>query len=366
MFASAKVNSVSRATSRRVTSKSSHVYFFKIMVKLFLKHVLGVGVDHRGVYGDTAAYYGTLEQQGRLTLHLHMLIWIKNSLTPQEIRDCIKDPNSDFQQRMVEYLESVHVGEFVNGTMVDVSEKVKKKEEDPSYVNPTMIMSRPAAPPCTKHGSDHMVDCESCIQHDTWIKEYTDEVNNIVFRSNIHGHNEGCGFVKTGTCKARFPRQTFPHTTVDPETGALNMKKGEAWLNTYTPVLSYLLRCNSDITSLLSGTAIKSVISYVTDYITKTPLKTHTMFDAIRRVFDKNSEMLLSDSSDRKQKARSILTKIVNTLTASSEIGGPMAAMYLLNHNDHYTSHKFRICFWRTYVSAVRHAWEMTCQKHQK
>ncbi|EIW51233.1 uncharacterized protein TRAVEDRAFT_81261, partial [Trametes versicolor FP-101664 SS1] len=44
------------------------------------------------------------------------------------------------------------------------------------------------------------------------------------------------------------------------------------------------------------------------------------------------------------------ITKIVNSLTACSEIGGPMAAMYLLKHPDHYKSHKFRTCFWRGYV----------------
>ena len=82
------------------------------MVDLFIKHVLGVGLNRPGLYGDTAGYYGTVEQQGRLTLHLHMLLWIKNSMTPQEIRDRIMDPNSDFQKAMVEYLKSVHMGEF--------------------------------------------------------------------------------------------------------------------------------------------------------------------------------------------------------------------------------------------------------------
>jgi hypothetical protein len=58
--------------------------FFNFMVELFIKHVLGVGADHSGIYGDTSAYYGTVEQQGRLTLHLHMLLWIRGSLSPQE------------------------------------------------------------------------------------------------------------------------------------------------------------------------------------------------------------------------------------------------------------------------------------------
>jgi len=34
------------------------------------------------------------------------------------------DPNSDFQKRIVEYLESVHVGEFMTGTMDEVKEQV--------------------------------------------------------------------------------------------------------------------------------------------------------------------------------------------------------------------------------------------------
>jgi len=56
--------------------------FFHFMMQAFIKHVLGVDTDHPGIYGDTAAYYGTVEQQGRLTLHMHMLLWIRGALTP--------------------------------------------------------------------------------------------------------------------------------------------------------------------------------------------------------------------------------------------------------------------------------------------
>ena len=37
------------------------------------------------VFGETEAYYGTVEQQGRLTLHLHTLLLIKNALSPSDI-----------------------------------------------------------------------------------------------------------------------------------------------------------------------------------------------------------------------------------------------------------------------------------------
>ena len=57
------------------------------MIQAFIKHVLGMDADHPGIYGTTSLYYGNVEQQCHLTLHLHMLLWIKGALTPQEICD---------------------------------------------------------------------------------------------------------------------------------------------------------------------------------------------------------------------------------------------------------------------------------------
>src|SRR5215471_12778260 len=98
-------------------------------------------------------------------------------------------------------------------------------------------------------------------------------------------------------------------TMIEPETGALLMKKGEEWMNTVTPVLTYLMLCNTDVTSLLSGTAIKAVVAYISDYITKSSLKTYMLFDAITAIFKKNSELLGGDA-DRREKARQLMTQV--------------------------------------------------------
>jgi len=128
-------------------------------------------------------------------------------------------------------------------------------------------------------------------------------------RRNRKKSEEGVSISKE-TAKRGFPDR-FEETQVDPKTGALNVKKGEKWINTLTPVVTYLLRCNSDVTSLLSGTAIKAIVAYISDYVTKPGLKTYTIFDTIRSVFDKNSEML-GGTQKRQDKARSLITKIVN------------------------------------------------------
>ncbi|KAA1479921.1 hypothetical protein DENSPDRAFT_789682, partial [Dentipellis sp. KUC8613] len=131
------------------------------------------------------------------------------------------------------------------------------------------------------------------------------------------------------------------------------MKKGEAWLNTFTYSLSYLLRCNSDVTSLLSGTAIKSIVAYITDYITKSPLNTHVIFEAVKTVFDRNTDYLQDDIC-RQEKARKLVVQIVNNLTVKLEMGAPMACLYLLSHPDHYTNEKFKVFFWRPYIQEVQ------------
>jgi len=69
-----------------------------------------------------------------------MLLWILNSLSSQEIRDQIMDPNSDFQKKIVEYLESVHVGEFMNGTMNEVKQQVGENMKAEDYKDPKFCL----------------------------------------------------------------------------------------------------------------------------------------------------------------------------------------------------------------------------------
>jgi hypothetical protein len=74
-------------------------------------------------------------------------------------------------------------------------------------------------------------------------------VDDLVSKSNIHNcergtNKDGSQQIKDmhhvidntyGKCKARFPRPIFKCTEVDPESGSLNMKKLEQWMNFITP-----------------------------------------------------------------------------------------------------------------------------------
>ena len=123
-------------------------------------------------------------------------------------------------------------------------------------------------------------------------------------------------------------------------------------LNTISPCVTYLFRCNMDVTSLLSGTSIKAVISYVTDYIAKPTLKTHQIFTTAYNVFDRNANLDVDDDSCT-DNAQKLILKVVNALSSKMEIGCPMASMYLLQNPDHYTSHEFISFWWKSFINNV-------------
>ncbi|KAJ7106604.1 hypothetical protein C8R44DRAFT_562791, partial [Mycena epipterygia] len=225
-----------------------------------------------------------------------MLIWIKSALSPQEIRDKMMLPDSSFQREMIAYLESCHVGEFLTGTMADVKAKVPYQNKSRqgmhdvifdevrtatpvSYDDPTQTL--PVAPPplCTECIG---LMCQNCKDIKNWWVSYEDTVDDLILRSNVHSCRK-----PDGTCSARFPRDIFDKTEVDPSDGAINVKKLEPMINCVTPDLTYCLRCNTDVTSLLSGTSIKAVVAYISDYVTKATLKLYHIFDTVNAILNK-------------------------------------------------------------------------------
>lgn len=155
--------------------------FFDHVVRLMIKHVLGVGEDHPGLYGETAAYYSTIEQQGCLTLHLHLILWIKGALSPQQIRDKIMNADSIFQQELINYLESCHIGEFMTGTIDQVSNQrpildnkigqgihtiidptiiVTENKIDSTYIDPTQTLPQKTSLGCKDN--NHLIYIETC------------------------------------------------------------------------------------------------------------------------------------------------------------------------------------------------------------
>ncbi|KAF8240419.1 hypothetical protein L208DRAFT_1161700, partial [Tricholoma matsutake] len=232
-----------------------------------------------------------------------MLLWIRSTCSPEEVRSRLLKPESQFHHKLIEYLEGCHSGDFMSGPMENVENNVKLSSESANYKNPTESFPEPPPPYC--HNLPHAADskeCGSCNKLSSWWSRFKSTVDDLLLKSNTHKCStnrnkdgsqnkarpyKGCLDNVWGRCQAQFPRMVFANTEVDAESGSINLKKGESWLNTFTYAVTYIFRCNTDVTSLCSGTAIKGVLLYVSNYVTKPALKTHVIFDTIRSMFQK-------------------------------------------------------------------------------
>ncbi|KAJ6549209.1 hypothetical protein B0H10DRAFT_1818444 [Mycena sp. CBHHK59/15] len=147
---------------------------------------------------------------------------------------------------------------------------------------------------------------------------------------------------KDGTCSTQFPRDLYSKTEVDPIDGSIEMNKLEPMLNCMTPDVTYCMRCNTDITCLLSGTAIKAVVAYIFDYMTKASFKMYQMFETVKAVLERKTESI-GGSKVGRENTQVMVMQVVNSLMSKLQIGSPMACLYLLDHPDHYTNMTFKV-----------------------
>ena len=151
--------------------------FFKYIIEIFISDILGYDSDTPGLYGDVEAYYGTVEQQGRLTLHLHAAIWLRGSLSPKELREQIMNQDSIWNKELTDWLESCHTGDFTTGSMDSIDNKFAQSRQSSDYIDP--ISTLPRVPPalCNK-------DCAFCCKEEEWWMYYEKTVDDIVLLYN--------------------------------------------------------------------------------------------------------------------------------------------------------------------------------------
>lgn len=84
---------------------------------------------------------------------------------------------------MVEYLEGVHQGEFLTGSMEDVHTQVDDAEKEKDYKPPTMTLPESPPPKCRQKSC---AGCFLCLSFGVWWHKFKHTVDDLLWRSNIH------------------------------------------------------------------------------------------------------------------------------------------------------------------------------------
>lgn len=360
--------------------------FFHSLMRAFIDVVLDMENTNGGLFGRVSGYYGTIEAQGRGSLHCHMMIWIGGSLGPDDLRQKLGD-DLDFRQSLFDWLNDVIKtdvpGQPYGITKDDaVFEKREKGERHPCTVRCPMPPLKPDSQcGCDSElsSSDMSCDCpmppEYVQLEEQFDTEFQRQLYRIVLDSNWHFHRGTCWkYLKKGEsrdddkCRMRMNGATREKTELDTESGGILYRQTHPWINAYNDIVIMLLKSNMDISFIGSGHMAKALIYYITDYITKNGLPTHVAFSALQLAIQKvkkvsgdtnpdpnRSSEILSQVSEE---GRRLLAKACNALIGQQELSGQQVAMYLQGladgDGDHYTSHEFRTLYWAAFKGWLR------------
>ncbi len=175
------------------------------------------------------------------------------------------------------------------------------------------------------------------------------DVVQLVEASNVHKHSDTCykycnsnrGDKKT--CRMRMPRKLVPISTIDPDTGHISMRRSDPWINNFNEYLIAACRSNMDIKFIWSGNDAKALVYYITDYVTKMSLSFHDTFALVQKsITSLNNPLHQTDTESEIEKSRKLVLRCYNSLASQQELSGVQVASYLMNWDDHYTTHNFQ------------------------
>ena len=203
--------------------------------------------------------------------------------------------------------------------------------------------------PPFNNGSSHYDPCTIRAPPSETPDELQQDLHLLVKRCQLHSHTQTCFKYDKNSCRFDLDESNMvPITTYDAETGTLTMRCLHGLVNNFTATILRAIRCNMDIKFIGTGASAKRVIYYITDYITKSQLKTHVAYAALEIAVKKLGDFQPSED-DITIRAKRLLQKCAYSLINNQELSAQQVASYLLDYEDHFTSHRYQNLYWRSF-----------------
>ncbi|KAF4612702.1 hypothetical protein D9613_011752 [Agrocybe pediades] len=306
--------------------------FFHFLIRLVLKTLFGVEqtpyrVQTRpGILGHLSAYYGMVESQGRGSLHIHILLWMQDALSPSDIHTKLQ--SADFRDQVVCYIKScIHA--HIPGIVTREDLQQIPNEVDIAY-------SRPPDP-----SSPDFFHLLSIME------------SRIARAKQVHTcHPRRClvpdkhGMVK---CKRRAPWDCSDDVRVE-SNGKWWPERHFPYFNSWNPFITCALRCNNDLKLLTNGQETQNCYYYSSMYTFKKQGQSFQMSAIMAKEYayhQEHSEYL----DNERERNRLLLFRLVNKVNSQQELGAPMVMSYLMGWGDAYASHHYTTVYWSSFVA---------------
>ena len=314
------------------------------------------------------AFYGTVEAQGRGSLHLHLLIWLNGLPDPDQLMERINkelerlskgtSENMNDEVPDPEKIDNVPV----TGWLKDVADYLESiiEQQFPRFT-PEEKNNIPDVPPAD------VLSIPPSYYQEVPLSQDQKDTQNWKQRCDLH-------FVTTKTVKHRFPckkvcfkygtttcRFNYPRPIIQVtgfKNGVIQLKRLDTLCNNYNKAIISCLRCNMDVKFITNGQDAKATIFYITDYVTKSEMSIFESVtlarDAVEKI-DKNEYPRRQDpnlTASENMSRRRIYT-FLNILDSHVERSGQWVATLLLGLPLEYSSHKFKSFSTMSFVNFV-------------
>lgn len=307
--------------------------FFNFIIGLVLEILMDVKVtprrveSGRGVFGRVRAFFGTVECQGRGTLHLHLLIWLDDSPTTERMRTLLSQQH--FREKVRAYIRAnIHAHHPAISNAASINSMP---------TNPEVAYSRPPNP-----------------NSPTFWEDFNELELQLMRTKQMHTCGAGCHKVDrygNVSCKRHAPWPLSEDVQVA-ETGMWEPKRTYGYQNGSSPAISVCVRCNNDLKVMLNGPETEGVSFYVASYSTKKLGRTHNMSALINHAlsFHRMNDPYIENLMESH---RLLLFRCANIINKQQELPLTMCMSYLMGWGDTFKSHKYVPLYWTSYHRAL-------------
>ena len=340
------VQSVDRPSDIAISSDPyASASFFHFMVNAILRELLGIQaskyrntiVREKGILGTIEAFIGTVEAQGRGTLHLHMVLWLQGAVPSDHMKQLLQ--TEEFRDKVKMFIAA--------NIRVDIP-----------GVQGTSILSVPREP-CVAFSRP--VDPRQPSYHE----RRDDAEKQLAHTVQVHQCGQGCMKLFHGrlVCKRKAPFPLAEEDWIEADR-TWGPKRTYGYLNNWCPAILQCLRANHDMKLITNGMETKDITWYITNYIAKKQSESSNTSALLAKTF------AFHPQHERRHMGlvaanKLLLQQCANTLSREQELSGPEVISYLMGWGDRYISHHFETIPWFSLLSSLRQTFpSLSCERY--
>jgi len=343
-------DTVGPTSAERAANVASDPYasaeFFHFMIKKILETLFGLkkrtsggtGPERKdGIFGRIQSYVGTVESQGRGTLHLHMLVWIHDAPTSEEMQAALK--TSEFREKVSEYIGSIIKADIDSLDKDQIAELPKAR---------SVLYSRPDDPYTVP--DEERYATEKKLVRSLQVHECSASTCLRMVKGHL-------------LCKRRAP---FPVTEEDwiDENGEWGPKRTSGYLNSWNPTVMRSMRANHDVKLMPNGKLTSKITYYIAGYATKKQQVSSNTSALVATGYANHKKYERRRTRDAQKANKRLIQRCANSLTRHREFSAPEVMSYIMGWGDTFESHTYVSIFWDPVIDALRKTFpELSAQR---